>query len=788
MTKNLEMINLWFEKTAKWVVKYRWFILVLFIILNVVAILGLPRVKQDTSIEGWLLENDPLRKATQQFEDLFGNNDFVALLIEAEDVFAPEVLAMIRNLGDELEKNVPYADKVISLTDLEFSYVDDEEIYIEDLIPDPIPQNQSEIEKIRNRALAKDQLVNQIFSDDSKQAWLMMRLYPFPDDWEEKGLKEPNSEVGDSVLSIVQQDKYQKFDIKATGMPIIAIEEVRYFEEVGGIILVIGLVVAILLLIVLLRSVRGFFIPLITMVSAIILVFGIMGYLGIKVQTVISTVPVFLGMAVSIGYSIHIFNFYKRYLLGTGKRKESVYHAMKECGWPLFFTALTTMASLLAFYFIDLTPIRWLGLTSAAVIVSVYLIAAIITPILLSFGKDKKPVLNKQGDVKIWSDKYFIKFGKWVLKYSLPIVIIYIITIGIFIYGITGLTINVDMEHSYGNKVPYVNRMNYISKTKLGSWGSYDVTFKFSEPDKIKDPEVLKRFEKFEQHIEKSKYTKRTSSILDIIKDMNQLLNEDNSDYYRIPDNQNLVAQLLLLYEMSGGTEASTWTNSDYTILRVMIEVVGMDAKEIVKDLASMEEKAKELFPDAELGVAGSLPQFAALNDYVAIGQIKSFLVALVVIMILMMLVFRSIKTGLIGMIPNITPAITVAGLLGLFRIPLDFYTITIIPMILGLAVDDTIHFITHAKVESRRLNSYEEGTFYTFKTVGKSLFMASFILVCSFSVYMVSDAKMLFNLGVFIVAGISSALIADYLITPVLINWTKPFNGIKNGNNNTLK
>jgi predicted RND superfamily exporter protein len=262
---------------------------------------------------------------------------------------------------------------------------------------------------------------------------------------------------------------------------------------------------------------------------------------------------------------------------------------------------------------------------------------------------------------------------------------------------------------------------------------------------------------------------------------MNQLLNNNDKKFYKIPDTKNMVAQILLLYEMSGGTEASQWVDNDYTMLRLMVEIKDMDAENIRNTISMLEGISFEYFPDAEFSISGSMPQAAALNYYVATGQIRSFLLALFVIMILLITVFGSVKTGLIGMIPNISPAIAIGGLMGLLNIPLDFMTVTAMPLILGLAVDNTIHFISHIKLEYERTREYEKSILTTFKLVGKALIMTSVILIASFALYFISKINMFFNMGLFIVVGITVAMLSDCLITPVVINITKPFGKEKN-------
>ena len=779
MKNQLEDINAWFENLGKRIVKFRWIILIAFIVITIIAGFGLNKIKLDNSIEGWFLEGAEIKKAQDKFEELFGNNDYVAFLVEAEDVFAPEILTMIRNLGEELENSVPFADKVISIADMEFSRADGDDIIIENLVPDPILTNPEDIKKIKDMAFAKEQLVNRMYSDDSKQTWIMLRLYTYPDDWEEKGEVSPINQVGFKILEILNQEKYKKYSIKSAGMPVMAVEEMELAEKEMGKLTLIAIILSIIILFIFLRSLRGVIIPLITTISSIIIVFGFMGHLGLKINATVMSVPVFIGFAVSIGYSIHLFNFFKRNLFITGKRKESVYYSFKQSGWPLLFTAFTTIASLLSFYFVSLVPIQWLGLTSAAVIFTVYIVVMALTPVLLSLGKDKIPneIILKKG---IWTDKYFVKFGEWVLNHSIPIIIIFAIIVGAFIYGLTKIEINVDIKRTYGNRVPYVNRMVYVANSKIGSLMSYDLTLSFNETDTIKNPEILKKFEEFINKVQKLTVTKKTSSILDIIKDMNQLLNGDDPQYYRIPDNKKMIAQLLFLYELSGGTDTSEWVDNNYSVLRLMVEVDDMDALEIKKDIEFLKKTSKEIFPEAQLLISGSMPQVAALNYYVATGQVKSFLIALVVIMLLLMIVFRSIKTGLIGIIPNITPAIIIGGLMGFLNIPLDFFTITMMPMILGLAVDDTIHFISHSHLAYNTSGNYKDSILQTFKMVGKALFITTFIIMASFSIYLTSIFNMFINLGIFIIVGIASALIADYLVTPVLLNWTKPFGRMK--------
>jgi predicted RND superfamily exporter protein len=214
--------------------------------------------------------------------------------------------------------------------------------------------------------------------------------------------------------------------------------------------------------------------------------------------------------------------------------------------------------------------------------------------------------------------------------------------------------------------------------------------------------------------------------------------------------------------------------------LHLMIELGDIDTAEIKREFGYIAQRAKELFPEGKLSMVGGLVQVAVAQDYISRGEITSTLYSLVIITILMMMAFQSITTGLIGMIPNVAPLFVVGGLMGYLDIPMEMTTMTIIPTLLGLVVDDTIHFINHCKLEFQRTGSYQESIETTAKTVGKAIFMTSFILIVTFLVYLTSVARFFTNLSILANAGISSALLAEYCITPILVKWTKPYGSQK--------
>ena len=792
MVKRISDINARFRAAGERILRYRWLLIGLFVVLNVVGFTGLPKIVFDSSYDGFFLDDDPCEIAQDAFEDTFGNNNFAAVLVEADDVFDPEVLGMIRRLGNEMERSIPYADEVLSITEFEATEAIRETLYvgstaevydgvrIQALVPDEIPSDPAELERMRQLALSKPHCRNRLVSEDSRCTWVMLRLRAYPDTevWQDTSSVEPDEMVGAALFSLINSERYQsdRYRLTPGGMPVSSFEKMELLREEAKQTLGLVLVLALVMLLVVLRSPAGVIVPVISTFSSIIVVYGIMGHLGIAINMVVMTIPIYLGLALSIGYSIHVFSFFRRHMRKTGHRRESILYAMEHASWPILFTAITTIGSMLSFYLVPITVTQWVGGTAASLVAVVYISVMTLTPALLSFGKDR-PV---QDDVKTHhrdrSEEWLASLGHWVMKHPAMLTAGFIATAVVMLSGFPMISVGIDSRTTMGIHVPFVARQYYIAETPVGSMYSYDITLEYSEADAIKNPDVLQRFDRFATQIAGQGEVKRVTSILDIIKDMNQVMHNGDPAYYRIPESQELVSNLMLLYEFQGGKEAERWTDMNYRTLRLMVEMKDFKTEVFEEELHAIDGLAQELFPDAQFGITGMAPKFARIINLIVRGEIASALAALGVIAILLMLVFRSVKAGLIGMVPNLAPPLVVGGIMGLAGAPLDMMTMTVIPILLGVAVDDTIHFINHMKYEFESTGSYDESVIRTFRTVGKAVFMTSVILASSFAVYLTSSMNHFSRLGMLSVAGIAAALLADYAMTPILVRWAKPF------------
>ncbi len=775
---NIQKINNWFEKRATGIMRFRWLIIVGFIAIVGLAFTGLPRLMMESSWDGYFLEGDPMLVKTDEFKEIFGNDNFVAVLTECDNSFSKDNLELIRELSNELMDSLSYAEKITSLTDIEFMTGTEYGMQIEQIVPDEISSDKTLLDSIRKKAYSKPNIAEKLVSKNGQLTWIILKLRTFPEDsvWQKTSTKGPDYVTGKETDRIISKDKYQVLSPRATGMPYIAYKKQMYFTHETGRVMRLALLLAIIVLIFATKSFRGVAVPLFTSISSIVIIYGTLGYIGYPIDSGMMSLPILLSFAIAIAYNIHLFSYFKKQITFHGQRKQAVTETLKEMGWPVLFSALTTMTALLTFLVIPMRPLRFVGIATAACVLLTFLIVILLMPALLSFGKNKEPhpAIREKGGR--WLDRQMEKLGNFVLSHSKGIIITSVIASIILIVGVFKVETAFDIEKTMGRKIPYVKNLLDVCETELGSIYSYDLLVEFPEDGDAKKPENFKKLEEVAHCAENYELTKRTTSILDIVKDLNQTLNENQKAFYQIPNNENQVAQMLLLYENAGGTESEYWIDYDYKRLRIMIELNSFNSGEAECELADIQKQASTIFPNAKVSVVGSLPQFTAMMQYVVRGQIQSFGLALIIIALLLMIVFGSVRVGLIGLIPNIAPALAVGGVMGWMGIPLDMMTATIIPMILGLAVDDTIHFINHGHLEFNRSRNYKESILRSFRVVGVALVLSTIVISANFIVYATSAALTYFNLGLLAVIGMLAALFADLFITPILFKWFNIF------------
>jgi hypothetical protein len=774
-------VNKVFARLGRFQVKFRWLILLATILVTLAACLGLPQLQMTSSEEEWFDDWDKVKIDQAHFNNVFGSDDGYMVMVRANDVFAPEVLSAIDRLSKRLENEVPYADRVISLThNLSIPIANNEGFEVIDPFESGIPTDSAQLAAKKSLIMSRESLVNNIVSDDAKETWVILSLKSY-----EGGIDFGKDSIAPFARNVILSDEFKsdKFEMLPTGMSYTEMEENEVISRECAMRIIIGFAVMLACLILFVRSLRGVIVPAIATVGGIASVLGVNAWLGIIGDESMVALPVLLGMALSVGYSIHYINSFRMHFRRTGNRRESVINAVEETGWPILFTVITTVASLISFLFAGIRPIRWIGGISAGIVFMVYLYVIILIPILMSFGKNAKPdptEVKAAGATK--ADILFEFFGRKICRHSGIIAAISAAIMLAQIPGVMNIDVNMDYTKTMGEKIPFVTRLMDMLSGKLGSLYDFNVMVEFNDGDALKDPANMKRIEALEQKLGTLQLTKisgdkpRVQSVTRLVKEMNRTLNADSTEYYKIPDAQDMLTQLLFLYEISDADALFERMDEDYKTTYIHIELSGYDAKKIVEDLDSAKSYAAQIFPDAKTSIVGEVVNYAEMNGKLVNGLLRSFGGSFVIIAIMMILAFGSIKAGLIGMIPNVAPVLLIGGVMGYSGMPLDMITMIVMPMILGIAVDDTIHMNNHIKYGYERTGSYKKALLLSYREIGKTMGMTTFILCAMFFVFIFSPMGALHNVGLLSIIGLAAALVADYTLTTALVYVTKPY------------
>ncbi len=738
------------------------------VILFFLSIPGLLQVDIKVDMADYFLEGDDALEKQERFEQIFGVNEFIGVLFESNDVFSTQSLEKIHEIGERIKENFPYSESIHSITN-----IDSRELGRNEFVFDStgkLISSQTGKENTIKKYLHDPSFIGRFFSQNRKEAMIMVPL-TFKDN------EKPNEfELGKlAYRTIAAIDCDSNMTITAVGASVFAHRRKEEMLNDLSMILLFGALIALVLCIIIFRSRQTVIATLSLTLITPAIVFGALGWLHISAESAFISVPILITMGVCIGNAVHIDHFFRLHFDGTGKRRESVEYALKKTWRPILFTAITTISALLSFVFVKVHPIKWVGIVSATSIFIVYILCMLLFPVILSFGNDKE-LVSGQVKTNLFFEHVFDLLSNYILKNKTLLMCIFVaITLGAF-YGSLKVRIDFNSEKMMGTKLEHMKDQVKIKHSDISSNEFMDLTI-VGKSGWFKDSLYISRLEALQKDIDSLPLVKRTSSLLQITSKVNRLYHFGNNDHYITPKKQRILDRLFSLVKVFKPDLLRDWTNEDYSTARIFIEMSDFSSMTIQNNIHKIDTLVLNYFPQGtDHFLSGSTYQMALMNQYITRGLINSIGFALAIISILMMICFGSVKLGLVAMLPNVFPVIVCGAIVGYGKIPLEFVTMTVAPLVLGLAVDDTIHFISSLKTNISNSKDYNNGIDNSYKEVGVAITKTTIILLCTFLVFTISDVKSTVNMGILSCVGIFAAYLADIFIVPLLIQWMKPF------------
>ena len=589
------------------------------------------------------------------------------------------------------------------------------------------------------------------------------------------------------------------------------------------------------LLWVLFRSASALVWSMVTITLSVAWCWGVTVLLGVTLSSMIA-LTILLIFSVGIADCVHVMSAYFSF------RREGIEHyaaltkSYEKVGLAILLTTVTTASGILVLATSNLEPIRIFALMCAFGVVLAFFFTIVLLPILLDLWhptavNEKGSVADRLGDrwhalgnvpklviALATATAIFIVLGGmlglfintvialtyWIINAHqqilarVPTIVegaprlilaFFAIILALCIYGSTKIVIDTNISGLFKDDHPLAVAVNVVDNNMAGSQ-DMEVMIDTKTVDGMLDVDLLTAVDALQTSLE-ARYPNtigRTYSLANIVKDTNQVMNDDNPEFYRIPKSNQTVSQLLYLFNSANPEDRRNLVSDDYSRSHIAVTSRSMGSfgyqqmfAEVELDIEARFAHLKTAYPDLEIVLTGTMATFMVVSDEIARSQFNGFALALVLISLIMIITLGSLRGGIMGMIPNAIPAFLAFGLMGLLGIPLDTDTLLIAPVILGIAVDDTIHFMTHYRVELTKSKSISIALESAIREVGQAVMFTTMVIGLGFAVLSFSDYLGMAKVGFFGSLSIFFALFCDLFLIPAMIIVFKPSFGVEN-------
>ncbi|MDR2142678.1 MAG: MMPL family transporter [Deltaproteobacteria bacterium] len=743
-------------------------VLICLLLLAISIFLGwrVTKLKFDNSNDIWLEEVNPALQRLTEFRELFGNEDFVYLVFAGQDFFEPATVALLTELGEELKEKLPYVKTVRWLGDAEYLEGREGELVVASFAD--FSQPPATKEETRARVLREKIYQNLLFDQTGEVIGLSVDFEPYGDE------VDPETKVFAAVSAVLANPKYQPLAARAVGPPILhtVYNQLSYSEAIK--FLLLGLAVMVVILWALGRSAKDAIVPLMIIIISLVWAFGLTEFLGFKLNVFVILLPILLCCA-TVGDSTHIIELVRQARRAGSSGVRPLLRALGRSGAPCLITSLTSVAGFLSFYFSDIPPCREMGLYASIGIMTAYVLSLVIVP--LFYANVKVSPEAAQGPLK---KDIFDHFLAWLFRLNLAgrKIILALFGLGFVLatYGYLRVETESNTIGMLAPSLPLRQAYDFVDE-RLGGAMSVELIVDSFEPEGVKNPEFLAKMERLETFLGQRPEVTKTISVLDLLRNVSQALREGDPAFWVLPKTREAVAQNLLLYEMANGRELDKLVSFDSRQARLTARTKSLDTQEVRALTEAIQAKVREIFASpAAVTMTGGLDWTRSMNDQMALGQRQTFLAAFITLTVIMSLAMGSWWLGLLSLAPNVIPVLATIGLAGAVGIYIDIPLLCFSPIIIGLIIDDTTHFLYRFREAFNATGSYEVSLGQTLATVGRPLLFTTITVVGSFSFLLLSSLSGVSKFGGLGVVAFTLALVADFLLMPALLLTLKPF------------
>ena len=725
-------------KYINWVIRWRLFVLMGCLLIVVLLAIGAKNLSLASNYRAFFSKDNPDLIAFDSLENIYTQNDNVLIILRPKtgDVFNKNTLKAVYEITEE-SWQIPYSTRVDSLSNYQHTWADGDNLIVEDLLPTE-EMSDEDIQRAKNVSLNEPFLYGRIISHDSNSTGINVRIQ-LPG---EKLDELPSVAAYSKKLRDKYTELYPDHEIKLVGIAMLnnAFAETPIKDMQFAMPLMFA--VFVLVLIGFLRSGLAAGATLLLVILSTLTALGVAGYLGTFLDPVSASAPIII-LTLAVADSIHIIVTFFSALREGKNRYKAIQESFRVNAKPVFLTSITTAIGFLSLNFSDSPPFRLLGNITAFGVMVAWLYSITFLPALLAILPIKAP---KYFDLM---DVLTDKLSGFVTSHKKKIIIVLGSVVLLLMISIPTIKIN-DKYHEYFGKALDIRPAMEFSLKNIN--GVYVSSFSLDsgETSGVSDPVYMAKVE-----------------------DMN--MNGDDPSFYRIPENRELGAQYLLLYEMSlpYGLDINDQINIDKSSLRINVTFGDVDLNQMEKNSedASIWLKENGTLSMKEAKASGPPLMFANITRRNLNGMILGTLMGFALISIILMIALKSIRMGLISLIPNMLPVMMAFGIWAILKGQVGFAVSVIASLSIGIIVDDTVHFLSKYHLARKELGLYKKQAIeYAFKTVGAALLGSSIIISAGFAMLGFSTFRVTSYMGLLTSLAIICALIMDFLLLPAIL------------------
>ncbi len=788
-----ERIERGFAAWGHFAYRHAWAVIVL--MLGVVAGLGshLPKTTFDTSTEGFFREGDPVRTVYDDFRRRFGQDTMILVAVAPKgDVFELENLERLRALHEDIESEVPLLVEVTSLWNARETRGVEDELQVGDFL-EAWPEGPAEAQRARRRALANPIYANQLLSPDARFTTIVIETEAYSrlgeaedelggfDDVEPAApaedtpflTGEENTLIVESLIEVLDRHRSSDFELHLSGSPVFLVEFQKAMQRDMARFASLAVLMIAVCLGALFRRAAAVILPLVTVLLSLASTLGLMAWSGTPLTLPTQILPSFL-LAVGIGGSVHILAIFYQARRRGDSREDAIAFALGHSGLAVVMTSITTAGGLLSFVAAELRPIGHFGVFGPVGVMMALLFTVVLLPALIAVFPTRQQRPGVGVGSPALSQKLLLRAGDFATRRAGLVAGCWALLLVTAAVGATRVRMTHDPVSWWPQGHPMRAAQELVNDEFAGSM-FIELLVETGQENGMHEPELLRAIGALQTHAEAMRsgdlYVGKTLSLVDVVKEIHQALNENRPEARVVPGDRQLVAQELLLFENSGSDDLEDFVDPLFQTGRVTFKLPFLDAIRYPPLLDRLRAGAAELlgsevgFQLTGMGTLITHTIYAVMHTLV-----RSYALALLLVMPLLVLLIGNLRLGLTAIIPNLTPIVMALGLMGWAGIGLDTFTLLIGCIAIGLAVDDTIHFMHNFRRYFARCGDVQRAVRQTLETTGQALLFTSVVLSLGFLLYTLAEMQVLLHFGFLTAFTIIVAFLADVLLAPALM------------------